>query len=111
MFLLISSMEIVVKNHIALNASLVNFSMKDELSSKIISNEEVEYYWDILWAEKEGEILLSLIVDHRITVRGFAYTSAWMERYKSITHKTIQKSKGIRKTLVGSTSTVENNVG
>ena len=36
MFLLISSMEIVVKNHIALNASLDNFSMKDELSSKII---------------------------------------------------------------------------
>ena len=41
MFLLISSMEIVVKNHIALNASLDNFSMKGELSSKIISNEEV----------------------------------------------------------------------
>ena len=75
MFLLISSMEIVVKKHIALNASLDNFSMKDELSSKIISNEEVEYYWDILsvnWAEIEGKLLLSLIVDHWITVRGFA---------------------------------------
>lgn len=114
MFLLISSMEIEVKSHLTKSIAGNDFNLKEMLSSKIMSNENVENYWETLsanWGEKESEILLSMIVDHWITIRGFAYTSAWMERYKSSVHKKVQKSKGIRKTVMGTSSTSEENVG
>lgn len=113
MFLLISCMEIEVKHHLATNTSPDNFNIKEVLSTKIKSNEEVEYYWNILsanWEEDDGKILLSMIIDHWITIRGFAYTGTWMEKYKSFMHKKVQKSKGIRKMVIGSTSTNEDNI-
>jgi hypothetical protein len=34
-----------------------------------------------------------------ITVRGFSYASAWVEKMKVAQQKTTQKSKGLRKTI------------
>ena len=92
-------MEIVVKKHIAIiismNPTPDDFNVKDKLTAKILSNYNVEYYW-----EDDSKVLLGLIVSLWITIRGFAHTSTWMERNKSATYKKVQKSKGIRKTLI-----------
>ena len=40
-----------------------------------------------------------MIVQHWITVRGFSFVSAFMEKYKQRNEKSTQKSKGLRKTL------------
>ena len=39
-----------------------------------------------------------------MTIRGFSFTSAFMEKYKLTHMKTLQKSKGLRKTLVSKKS-------
>ena len=43
--------------------------------------------------------LLRLIVDLFITVRGFAYTSSWTEKYKQGVQKLTQRSKGLKAKL------------
>ena len=45
------------------------------------------------------EKLLRLVVDMWVTIRGFSYSSAWIEKYKQEHKKTTEKSKGIRKVL------------
>ena len=105
MFMLLSSMEAVVKEHTS--KQLQDFNAKSILTEKILSSDAVDFYWESLsvnWGEKSSTTLLSLIIDQWITIRGFAYTSNWMEVYKSSTKKKVQKSKGIRKTLVESTT-------
>ena len=92
-----------MKHHLATNATPHDFNMKDQLTAKIKSNHNVEFYWDLIsenWREEDSKVLLNRIIDLWITIRGFAHTSSWMERYKSAMHKNVQKSKGIRKKLV-----------
>ena len=100
MFELLSAMEIVIKEN-------VGNTLKDELREKLLSNHTVRLLWEALsanWGEEESHALLSMIVDHYITVRGFAFVSQWMDQYKFETKKKVQKSKGVRKVLLGSTS-------
>ena len=79
-------------------------SFKDKILKTIISNEDVLFYWCILSApwEVEPQIeekLLRLVADMWVTIRGFSYCSAWIEKYKQKHKKTTEKSKGIRKVL------------
>lgn len=104
-FLMLSAMEVEVKAYVADHPN--NFNMKDVLKQKLLANDEVDFHWEALsvnWGEKESKELLSVITDHYLTVRGFAFASNWMEKYKDSTKKKVQKSKGIRKTLLGSAS-------
>ena len=39
------------------------------------------------------------MIDMWLTIRGFSYASDWKEKLKVQEKKTMQKSKGIRKTL------------
>ena len=50
--------------------------------------------------EEEGDVLLQMIIEHWVTVRGFSYTSAFLEKYKQANKKMVQKSKGTRKNLL-----------
>ena len=107
MFLLLLAMEMEVKTHIAKLPDDSNIH-KDLLKEKLLSNEEVDFHWESLsvnWVEGVSTSLLSYIIEYYLTVRGFAYVSNWMEKYKKKTKKDVQKSKGIRKTLLGTTST------
>ena len=59
--------------------------------------------WSIIsinWEEEESHLLKDFIVDHWITVRGFSYANAFLEKYKQASKKAVQKSKGLRKQLV-----------
>ena len=46
--------------------------------------------------EEKTKILLTMIVDLFITVRGFSFTKSFMEMYKQATKKSTQKSKALR---------------
>ena len=58
------------------------------------------FYWSMLsidWEEEESSELLRYIVEHWVTVRGFSFAGAYLEKYKQEHKKSVQKSKGLRK--------------
>lgn len=80
---------------------LQNF--KTQLQEKILSSDDVKFFWAIVsagWEEDESEALLELLVEQYVTVRGFSFASGWMEKYKQANKKSSQKSKGVRKQLL-----------
>lgn len=100
-FMLFAQMELVLRRH--LNSRQANeHSDLRQATTKITSDDDVQFYWIMLaveWEEEEAQELLRLIVQHWITLRGFSFASAIMEKYKQTHKKSIQKSKGIRKQL------------
>ena len=68
----------------------------------VLGDEDVLFYWSIVssdWAKEEAEQLLKMVVDLYVTIRGFAFASAWVEEYKACTKTNLQKSKGLRKKI------------
>ena len=62
----------------------------------IAADEDVLLYWSILSVEwEEEQIFLRMLID----LWGFSF--AMMEMYKQAQKKTVQKSKGVRKQLIG----------
>ena len=57
------------------------------------------------WQEDVAVVLLEMLIDHYITVRGHSTASAWLEQYKKDKKKSVQKSKGVRKQLLATSST------
>ena len=56
------------------------------------------------WEEEETtSVFLDMLVDHWINIRGHSTASAWFEQYKK-EKKSAQKSKGVRKELLLSSS-------
>ena len=102
MFMLMCSLEVLVKHHIDVNVH----PDKAVLKLTLLTSKDVEGYLDDLGVIRK--LILSMLVDHYITVRGFAYCSTFMEKYKTSSHKKVQKSKGIRKTVMCSTSSEDN---
>ena len=77
--------------------------VKDIAVESILANDDVLFYWSTLsgnWEKEEADVLLRMIVEHWVTVRGFSFTSAFMEKFKQSNKKTIQKTKGLRKTVI-----------
>ena len=56
------------------------------------------------WEEEEAEALLEQVVKMWVTIRGFSYASAWVEKCKTASAKSLQKSKGLRKKLINKES-------
>jgi len=63
--------------------------MKANAIEKISKNEDVLFYWSVVSTDWE----------QWVTVHGFLFTSAFVEKYKQV-NKSVQKSKGIRKNLL-----------
>lgn len=95
------AMEMEIRRHIGTSSE--TSSMRDRAIHGILNNDDVKFYWSMVasgdWAETEST-LLRMIVNHWVTIRGFSYTGAFMERYKQKNKKTVQKSKGLRKKLL-----------
>ncbi len=49
-------------------------------------------------------MVLDMIMEQLITIRGFSCVSAFIEQYKKGTGNAHKKSKGVRKTLISSNS-------
>ena len=71
MFMILSSMESVVKLHAS--TQLQDFNAKGVLTEKILSSDEVDESLSVNWDDKASNTLLGLIVEQWITIRGFAY--------------------------------------
>ena len=56
------------------------------------------------WENTTTSTLLDVIVALWVTIRGFSGASGWLEKYKQMNKRTVQKSKGVRKQLVSTTT-------
>ena len=68
-FMLMCSLEVLVKHHIDVNVH----PDKEVLKLTLLTSKDVEGYMDDLrvnWREEDRELILSMLVDHYITVRG-----------------------------------------
>ncbi len=105
MFQFLVAVELELRNHFT--TSVITYENLDENIKEIavlnvLRNEDVKFYWDMIsfnWVSNEAQELLRMIVEHYITIRGFSFARAFMEKYKQALQKTTQKSKGLRKTL------------
>lgn len=77
------------------------------MKAKIIEDEGVQSSWSTIavdWEEGTATLLLNMIVDTWVKIRGHSTARVWLESYKLQQKKSVQKSKGIRKQLISSTS-------
>ena len=61
----------------------------DEMKKEIAASEEVQFFWLMVsteWEEESGDVLLEMMVNQYVKIRGFSQASAWLEEYKQ-THK------------------------
>ena len=99
MYLLLVEMEYVIR--VVLKESLEGY--KQRAYDAIKSSERVHCYWMPIseeWDCEESEVLFKMIVDFWVTMRGFSFSSDWVELYKIANKKSVQKSKGKRKELL-----------
>ena len=78
--------------------------LNDDVKAKIASSENVEFFWSLVctdWDEESSGVLLRMVVNQYVKMRGHSYASAWVEKFKAANKKTTQKSKGLRKQLIG----------
>ena len=101
MYSLILAMELRLQT--VLQQSTYSCNIKEDAIASIMECDEVKYHWNTLsanWEAEEVKVLLPMIIQLWVTMRGFAYVSAWVEQYKQEARKCTQKSKGIRKHLL-----------
>ncbi len=76
-----------------------------EVIDKVMSAEDVQFQWclvsQVILMEDDQQALLRDIVKLWVTIRGFSIVACWMESYKQLCHKGVQKSTGQRKSLSG----------
>ena len=102
MYLLMAAMELELQVLLR-QAGTQQIKLKEKAIASIQANKDVLLRWSILsadWEAEEEQALFPMIVDLWVTMRGFAFASAWVEKHKKRSKKTSQKSKGIRKHLL-----------
>ena len=108
-FGIFQSIELVVRQFLSGDPTqLQKFKMK--LQEKILADDDVLHFWDLVsagWEIEESQALLKQIVEHYVTIRGFSFASGLLEKYKQAHKKSIQKSKGVRKQLIPNTATTK----
>ncbi len=112
-YLFFYAMEMRIRRHLTTtSAPTISAGFKSTMTESILTNEDVLFYWTMVAAEWEEEVektLLQMICDLWITVRGFSFARSWLEMYKQSQKKTTQKSKGVRKQLIGKGSSSTGN--
>lgn len=72
------------------------------LEPTLQQSEDVLFHWSMITSTWDNEValkLMDMIVELWITVSGFSLASAWIEQYKKVMKKTLQKSKPLRKQI------------
>jgi hypothetical protein len=100
---LFQAMELMVREVFALeNLKCINQEISSGLIDKILSDEEVLHYWQSLMIEvgrEEGKLLLRMIIEAYVNIRGYSSAKLFMERYKLEHKESLQKQKSLRKTV------------
>lgn len=72
-------------------------NIKKKAIANIQASEDVLFHWDIVsanWEREEEQALFPMVTElWVITMCGFAFSSAWVEKHKECSKKTSQKSK------------------
>lgn len=88
------------------------FAARKRMIEAIVSSEDVQFYWLIVSADFEvnddevQSILLTMITELYLTMRGFSFANNWVEKFKQATKRSTQKSKSLRREL-GSQNQIE----
>ena len=94
-YMLFVEMELVLRRHLNSRRASELCDLKEAIA-KIISDDDVLFYWSMLsvdWEEEEAQVLLHMIAEHWMTLRGFSFASAFMEKYKQ-RRKTYKSQRG-----------------
>ncbi len=104
-YLFFYAMEMKIRQYLTVaSAPTMSAGFKSTMTAGILSDEDVLFNWTIVaaeWEEEAEKTLLKQICDLWITIRGFSFATSWLEMYKQTQKKTVQKSKGVRKQLIG----------
>ena len=80
------AVEMNVRRHFSkTSAPTLSAGSKAALVESIVSEEDVLFYWSIIsakWEEKEEQILLWMLIEMWVTVRGFSFAKSMLEMYK-----------------------------
>ena len=97
-------MEVQLRQHYNLKRVVLEPKGKAEIIKELCENEEVLYQWQILTEDEEDlmvvDELYEMLVSEFVTIRGFYFAYSIVEKYKKISSKSLQKTVGIRKTLL-----------
>ena len=98
---LFHAMELLVHQHLTIQrASKLAPGSRPELEKEVLEDEEVLFAWSIASVElddKTSTILLKMIVELWLTIRGFSFAGAFIEQYKNATKKGLQRSQALHK--------------
>jgi hypothetical protein len=76
-----------------------------------MKDEDVVTEWSnvaVYMEEDIGQKLIKMVIEEWVKIRGFSFAHAWLELYKQKAKKTLQRSKGLRKTLITKDTPKEN---
>ena len=102
LFQFFCSVEQVLRSHLHVKCASETEGIREKVIKEVLESEEVIYSWSLVstnWEAEEALVLMEMMVQQLVVIRGFSYASAFMEKYKQKSKKTVQKSKGLRKTL------------
>ena len=90
------AMEMYVRRHFTVMfAPTISAGSKVMLVDKV-ATDDVLFYWSMLaveWEEEEN-VLLRMIIDLWVTIRGFSFATSWLEMYKQVNKKTAEVQGG-----------------
>ena len=89
MYMVVVAIELVLKERFQ-TPELIQTKLKKKATDKIMENEDVLFHWALRsagWEIAEEQALLPLVIDMWVTMRGFSFASAWVERHKHITKR------------------------
>ena len=82
------AVEMRVRRHFSkASAPTLSAGSKAELVESIATDDDVNFFWSIL--SEEEQILLRMLIDLWVTIRGFSFSKSMMEMYKQAQKKTV----------------------
>ena len=92
------TMEIELRKQLASTEVLV---LSQDIKQAMLQNDSVQFFYSVDSGEWEevGSVLLEMIVNEWVTIRGFSFTSAWIEKFKQEAKMTTEKSKRVEKAI------------
>ena len=75
---------------------------REQVENAVMENDDVLFHWCMLVtdiSDTDTAVVLELLVNLWITIRGFSFASAWLELYKQSKKKSLQRSKALQKDI------------
>ena len=94
-YMLFSAMEEEVREHFQMGfVRDMKDGCKERITTAVKSNDEVLFHWCMLTAEsedKDAQVVLEMLINLWITIRGFSFAGSWLEIYKQEKKKLYEK--------------------